>query len=325
MATATPMQLDWVEVFDLLRLTGRVGPFQLDPSLTRAYYNCLSALVREQNITREEWELLRRSMLSLERHDPFLWQYLQDAVIYGIVSPATSLGFLLSFLRLRFASSLFAIRETLGRRREKVTATLIHHQNYRESAENRDDDRDFMTEEDYEPDERILESLLKNRNPDDLTWERDRLGAMLMTLDDLSGTPSKMKELLSVLNQRRIKGGRMRQTVIFTRFYDTLTDILERLRGIDSSLLIGTYSGRGGQFVDPRTQRIRGVERDDIKHRFLREEIDILICTDAAAEGLNLQTADLLINYDLPWNPMKVEQRIGRIDRIGQKHDRILY
>ena len=47
------------------------------------------------------------------------------------------------------------------------------------------------------------------------------------------------------------------------------------------------------------------------------------MCTDAAAEGLNLQTADLLINFDLPWNPMKVEQRIGRIDRIGQKHETI--
>jgi hypothetical protein len=52
-------------------------------------------------------------------------------------------------------------------------------------------------------------------------------------------------------------------------------------------------------------------------------DIDLLICTDAAAEGLNLQTADLLINFDLPWNPMKVEQRIGRIDRIGQTHDTI--
>jgi hypothetical protein len=47
------------------------------------------------------------------------------------------------------------------------------------------------------------------------------------------------------------------------------------------------------------------------------------VCTDAAAEGLNLQTADLLINFDLPWNPMKVEQRIGRIDRIGQRHEHI--
>jgi len=65
------------------------------------------------------------------------------------------------------------------------------------------------------------------------------------------------------------------------------------------------------------------VDRENIKHRFMGEQIDVLICTDAAAEGLNLQTADLIINYDLPWNPMKVEQRIGRIDRIGQKHDDI--
>jgi superfamily II DNA/RNA helicase len=78
--------------------------------------------------------------------------------------------------------------------------------------------------------------------------------------------------------------------------------------------LIGTYSGRGGQYWNGRAGRMVGVERDEIKHRFLRGEIDILVCTDAAAEGLNLQTADL------PWNPMKVEQRIGRIDRIGQRH-----
>ena len=60
-----------------------------------------------------------------------------------------------------------------------------------------------------------------------------------------------------------------------------------------------------------------------MKQRFLRGEIDLLVCTDAAAEGLNLQTADLLINFDLPWNPMKVEQRVGRIDRIGQKYDTV--
>ena len=83
---------------------------------------------------------------------------------------------------------------------------------------------------------------------------------------------------------------------------------------------MGTYSGRGGQYWDPATSRMVGVERDEIKHRFMRGEIDLLVCTDAAAEGLNLQSADLLVNFDLPWNPMKVEQRIGRIDRIGQQH-----
>jgi hypothetical protein len=87
--------------------------------------------------------------------------------------------------------------------------------------------------------------------------------------------------------------------------------------------LIGTYSGAGGQYVDPATRGWVGVERDEVKHRFLRGEINILVCTDATAEGLNLQSADLLVNYDLPWNPMKVEQRIGRIDRIGQQHEKI--
>src|SRR6185295_11200628 len=54
-----------------------------------------------------------------------------------------------------------------------------------------------------------------------------------------------------------------------------------------------------------------------------RGQADVLLCTDAAAEGLNFQFCGALINYDMPWNPMKVEQRIGRIDRIGQEHSEI--
>jgi superfamily II DNA/RNA helicase len=130
-----------------------------------------------------------------------------------------------------------------------------------------------------------------------------------------------MTELLTRLSQRRVTGtGRLKQTVNFTRFYDTLTDIVGRLRRADPGMLIGTYSGHGGQDVEPGTGRLVSVERDEVKHRFMRRQIDILICTDAAAEGLNLQTADVLVNFDLPWNPMKVGQRIGRIDRIGQEH-----
>jgi superfamily II DNA/RNA helicase len=146
---------------------------------------------------------------------------------------------------------------------------------------------------------------------------------MLQPLADLTDMPLKIKELLSVLQKRRVTGGRIQQTVIFTRFYDTLTDIVGRLRRIEPTKLIGTYSGKGGQYVDTIKNRLRGVNREEIKHRFCRYEIDVLVCTDAAAEGLNLQTADLIINYDLPWNPMKVGQRIGRIDRIGQAHDRV--
>jgi superfamily II DNA or RNA helicase len=421
MATATPMQLDWIEVFDLLQLTHRVGPFLYDPSLTWAYYEALGSLVENRNIDSSRWELLRRCINTVKRLDPFLNAYLNEWVIDGrmrssakrwlesghiptgadrrhiqrlvfsaaplcrvmlrhtrpllelyrengqlkanlakrrilpfpiitmtlqektsyeeleayckeltkqitVNSPGqknlTHLGFYLSFLRLRFASSLFAIRETLRRRKIRVEATLEHSHENGEPAAESDELKEFLFE-DQDTDEDVVEKILINRTPKDLEWERDRLTEMLKTLDDISGTPSKMKELLRVLNKRRQGGSRIQQTVIFTRFYDTLQDIVDRLRAIDPSMLIGTYSGRGGQYVDPKTKALRGIERDEIKHRFLRGEIDVLVCTDAAAEGLNLQTADLLINYDLPWNPMKVEQRIGRIDRIGQKYEKI--
>jgi len=420
LATATPMQLDWIEVYDLLRLTNRVSQFQNDPRLMGTYYDALGTLVHGNDINNQQWDFLRRSILALERHDPFLKRYLNTAVIDGRIrlaveqwleknrvprgidrrniqrlifaaSPlsrvmlrhtrslleiyrkkgqlqanlakrkilpvprivftdlerraydelesycqdltqnilkhakgkyAKNLGFLLSFLRLRFASSLFAIRETIKRRLAKVIAAIEHVKDIEEP------DFDMLElesseVEDEEVDEKAIEAFLKDRTLEDLRWERDCLIKMQGTLQDLTETPSKMKELLTVLNKRRESGSRIRQTVIFTRFYDTLSDIVKRLRHVDANMLIGTYSGSGGQYVDPRTKQLRGVDRDEIKHRFLRGEIDVLVCTDAAAEGLNLQSANLLINFDLPWNPMKVEQRIGRIDRIGQKHDTI--
>ena len=420
LATATPMQLDWIEVFDLLQLTNRVGAFQYDPSLTWSYYEALGKLVHGENIGHDDWDFLRRSTDALKKHDPFLWGFLQRAVIDGriqitvrrwldnghvpvgrdrsliqrlIFSAAplsrvmlrhtrrlleiyrdnemlkanlprrkvlsvprivmnteekraydalegycrdltaqitahargsgwkTSVGFYLSFLRLRFASSLYAIRETIRRRGEKVKAARLQIGDVADVDEEIDTLDAALGES--EADEEAILAFLKNRTPEDLRWEQERLSELSSVLDHLSSTPSKMQTLLKVLQNRRTHGGRIRQTVIFTRFYDTLQDIVNRLRGINASMLIGTYSGQGGQYVDPQTKKMVGVERDEIKHRFMRQEIDVLVCTDAAAEGLNLQTADYLINYDLPWNPMKVEQRIGRIDRIGQKHDEV--
>jgi superfamily II DNA or RNA helicase len=421
LATATPMQMDWIEVFDLLGLTRRVGAFQHDPSITWAYYQALGQLVQGANIEPDQWELLRNAILSVKQQDPFLWQHICQAVIDGQIavsarkwlnhgiSPTgidrkkmprlifsasplarvmlrhtrplleiyrqkgqlkanlatreilpvpkivlaglekqihdeleaycgelvnqivrqahsqnlkTSIGFYLSFLRLRLASSLYAIRETLKRRRDKVNATLAHQQGRFQPEDSAPLDK-FDMELDDEPEEDIINDLLKGRDADDLEWEAERLDRMLTLLADISAMPLKMRELMRVLENRKLAGHRVRQTVIFTRFFDTLSDLVERMRHIDAHLLIGTYSGKGGQYVDPRSGKLQGTDRDEIKKRFLKGDIDILVCTDAAAEGLNLQTADLLINYDLPWNPMKVEQRIGRIDRIGQKHDRI--
>lgn len=141
------------------------------------------------------------------------------------------------------------------------------------------------------------------------------------SLYDAAPPSSKTQVLLGYVQQRRAasRPGRVAQTVIFTQFWDTLEDLVGRLRQAESKLPVGTYSGRGGQYTDPQTGKLVGTERDEIKQRFLRGEIDILVCTDAA-EGLNLQTADFLVSFDLPGNPANLEQRIGRIDRIGQLH-----
>jgi superfamily II DNA or RNA helicase len=233
---------------------------------------------------------------------------------------AQSLGFYLSFLRLRFASSLYAIRETLRRRRDRVEATS-RALTPREGIDEME--REDQLDGNEEGDENAIGELLRDRTPDDLGWELSRLNHLSDELEDLTATPSKMQQLLTVLERRRLPGNRVNQVVVFTRFKDTLDDIVARLRASNNGLLIGTYSGQGGRYVDHGSRDWISVERDEIKHRFIRGDIDILVCTDAAAEGLNLQSADLLINYDLPWNPMKVEQRIGRIDRIGQRHEKI--
>jgi ERCC4-related helicase len=247
----------------------------------------------------------------------------RQVAAYGDSSARTMVGFLLSFLRLRFASSLYALRETLLRRLAKVEATQ-QYQVWLETIPDEMSPEEMLFENEYEDDCMAVESLLKNRTQADLGWEREQLQAMLQEMADLDGPSSKMHCLFKILDDRWEKGsGRIRQTVIFTRFYDTLTDIVNRLRGKNPQMLIGTYSGRGGEYYDPLAGEMKAVHRDEVKERFLRTEIDILICTDAAAEGLNLQTADLLVNFDLGWNPMKVEQRVGRIDRIGQKHKEI--
>src|SRR3546814_13421875 len=109
--------------------------------------------------------------------------------------------------------------------------------------------------------------------------------------------------------------------MVFSQVTDTM-DALRRELARDDDLRIRCFSGRGGE-VQANDGSWRAVSRDEVKRRFRAAEADLLLCTDAAAEGLNFQFCGALINYDSPWNPMRVEQRIGRIDRLGQRLVRI--
>jgi superfamily II DNA or RNA helicase len=109
--------------------------------------------------------------------------------------------------------------------------------------------------------------------------------------------------------------------MVFTQFTDTMDFLRNQLR-TTPGLKMMCYSGRGGE-VPLGDSEWTVIPRDQAKRKFRKREADVLLCTDAAAEGLNFQFCGALINYDLPWNPMRVEQRIGRIDRVGQEYPKI--
>lgn len=121
---------------------------------------------------------------------------------------------------------------------------------------------------------------------------------------------AKVDELLSLIDNIRYEL-EASKIIIFTEFVATQYHLEKLLknRGYKIALINGSMD----------------IDRRNLELRKFREKADILISTDAGGEGLNLQFANVVINYDLPWNPMKIEQRIGRVDRIGQKRDVYIY
>ena len=113
-----------------------------------------------------------------------------------------------------------------------------------------------------------------------------------------------------------------RGCILFSQFYDTAQWIGERLAARLPDEIIGLYAGAGRSML-LQGKLFERVEREALKRMVRSGEIRILVGTDAASEGLNLQRLGTLINVDLPWNPTRLEQRKGRIQRIGQARDEI--
>lgn len=128
--------------------------------------------------------------------------------------------------------------------------------------------------------------------------------------DDLNRNDSKFAEFSRAL-KRLLTEDREAKAIVFTSFRGTARYLIDRLsaENVEAGLLMG-----GPEFGK---ETVVAAFRDDRNCR-------VLVCTDVAAEGVDLQFCRLVVNYDLPWNPMRIEQRIGRIDRIGQQSKRIL-
>ena len=220
----------------------------------------------------------------------------------------SAVGFVMTVYRRRVASSFQALRRTFERRLAGLggrQAALLEH------AEEDAPDDELSDIDSAEEVERLARDAL-------VSDERSQIVALLERARALP-PDSKLAALQAVLAELRQQG--YGQAMVFTQFTDTMDFLRDALRDSDARLMC--FSGRGGEVPASDGGAWRRVGRDDAKRSFRDGEADVLLCTDAAAEGLNFQFCGAVVNYDMPWNPMRVEQRIGRIDRLGQEHPRI--
>jgi superfamily II DNA or RNA helicase len=235
-----------------------------------------------------------------------------------------NVGFALQILQRRLASSPAAIYQSLKRRRERLEAELAEARLvvrgkklgfdvpdvFEDSLQNLEE---LGQEEIDDIEDRISTTATTAETVDQLALEVETLqGLERMALDVLSsGQDTKWSQLNRILDDELMvdSHGNRRKLIIFTEPKDTLYYLHDRVR---------SRLGR----ADAVEVIHGGVSREDrrkIVERFMQDrDMLVLIANDAAGEGVNLQRGHLMVNYDLPWNPNKIEQRFGRIHRIGQ-------
>jgi len=234
----------------------------------------------------------------------------------------TAVGFALTTLQRRLASSPAAIHRSLERRKNRLEAELREARIY--AAVKSDDvdvpedweDLDDLTDEERDAlEEKAVAGATSARTPEELETEIAVLDRLLVKSAAVKTSPTyakwdALRDTLDDSDEMRDDTGARRKVIIFTEHKDTLNDLVMRLTqhlGRDDAVI--TIHG--------------GTKREDrkkAKEIFEQNERCIfLIATDAAGEGVNLhKNAHLVINYDLPWNPNRIEQRFGRVHRIGQ-------
>jgi superfamily II DNA/RNA helicase len=233
-----------------------------------------------------------------------------------------SVGFALATLQRRLASSPEAIYQSLRRRKERLSERIRYEklggrvkQLLAETEDDvPEDDDDLNAEEQETLEEKLVDQATAAKTIAELEAEIVILAGLEQQAKAVvaSGQDRKWDELSKLLQnnpEMHDESGRQRKIIIFSEHRDTLNYLHARIAGVlgsaDSIITI-----HGGTHRDER-KKAQALFRSDPATR-------VLIATDAAGEGVNLQCAHLMVNYDLPWNPNRLEQRFGRIHRIGQ-------
>ncbi len=231
--------------------------------------------------------------------------YISDTYHAATPDARNAVGFVMTIYRRRLASSFHALRQTMEKRKGGVgeIVTAADEARIDENVADQVEAGEEIDVETVSADEQRALAFEEIATIETIVQEIRRLP-----------TDTKAMELSKVLSE--LKGSGYPQVMVFTQFTDTMDYLRELLAAAGSSVMC--FSGRGGE-IRNTDGTWAPISRDEVKRRFREGRSEVLVCTDAAAEGLNFQFCGALINYDMPWNPMRVEQRIGRIDRLGQR------
>ena len=311
--------------------------FRIKPLFTRTlrknvkeYINYTKRLPLTQKFTStdEEYELYEDVSEFLRRED-----------IYSV--PAGQRKLTTMIIRKILASSIFALISTLTHIRERLERMLKKEQMERFDADELlgDDEPDFMADVEEDTEDSYEEPDMFD---EDDAISIPKLKAEIALLNSFIAKAKKIRKeskaeaLLAALKESfkiQSKSGAQRKALIFTESTKTqafLRDSLEA-NGYEGKIVL--FNGKASEpqtneiykkWCDAHPDKVSGIKAADRRAAivdYFKNSAEIMIATEAASEGLNLQFCSLVINYDLPWNPQRIEQRIGRCHRYGQKYD----
>lgn len=253
----------------------------------------------------------------------------------------------------RMESSVYSFKLTLTRIKDLIESTINTIENYNKSVSQELELTDITNIEEFDDDDRNNDELfsfgkkmrINLADMDYISWkaslERDKEVLDLLTIMIEDITPehdSKLQELYHVIDEKishPINDGN-KKIIIFTAFsdtayylYDNICDYVKQKYGLNTALVTGSVEGRTNAPI--KNKDLNSVltcfspisKGRDLFENLPKVDIDLLIATDCISEGQNLQDCDYLINYDIHWNPVRIIQRFGRIDRIGSKNKEI--
>jgi superfamily II DNA or RNA helicase len=241
-----------------------------------------------------------------------------------------AVGFTMAMLQRRFASSIYAVRRSLERMKAKREHILEDPEKHRQEqiSKRLPDDFDDLPEEEQQEIIAEAEDQVVSYNPSDLREEVAELSVLIRQAKILEDREQevKVRRLKALLTERGVFTDPNMKLLIFTEHKDTLDFLVGDGRD-------GRPMGKLREWNLSVTQIHGGMKIGDrdtpgtriYAEREFRESSQVLVATEAAGEGINLQFCWLMVNYDIPWNPVRLEQRMGRIHRYGQEKNCLIF